>query len=244
MTNRGCYPKKFILKGTPEELEGLTAKKLALIAAHCTSVPFACETATHEECKTISTLAKPLVLLVVFHDPGIGRDEIITVATSRSMMKIIAAASSEDSILMPQTIPSSDNILNEAKIDGWLSFVWYSLDVPLQAASPSLEDETSSEAEKEGIEEDLKNALKKIEEHLSKQNSCLLDSEDDCKLRIAPVPCGDSSRKSYSLADLSLAITLHFMMEKGIAVSAMSSEENPHLTSWKKNIHTALGLAL
>lgn len=240
MSYRGCRPKKFILKGTPEELEGFTAKKLALIAAHYTQIPFVCETATHKECEQLSNLAKELVLLVVFPDSGLDRDKIITVATSRAMTKIIASAtkSREIAIQANQTILANDDLLNEAKTDGWLSFIWNSLDVPLQAASQSLEDETRWEAEKEAIEEDVNLALKKIERHLSKQKL-----HQNWKLCLVSTNRDDSLREAYSLADVSLAITLHLMIDKGIAASALSREENPHLAGWKQSIHETMGLS-
>lgn len=246
MAYRGCHPKKFILKGTPEQLEGFTAKKLALIAAHYTHIPFVCETATCKEREQLSSLSKSLVLLVVFSDSGLDRDKILTVSTSRAMMKIIASAahSRKDSIRANQTVLTSDDLLNEAKIDGWLSFIWNSLDVPLQAASLSLEDETRWEADKEAIDEDVKFALKKIECHLSKQNSRHPTPEGSCKLCMVPAIPDSSLRETYSLADVSLATTLHLLIEKGIAASAISREENPHLANWKQSIHAVMGFSL
>ncbi len=232
MTNVGSGPTKFILKGTPEELESFTAKKLLLIAANYTNIPIVCETATPEECKKLSPLAKSLVLLIVSQYSQDGGEEAVAVATSRTMMKTIAT-------LGGKTVPS---IVHEAVVDGWLSFIWKSIDLPFQAALLLLQEENASDVEKEDIEEDLKKALKKIERHLSKQESILSVSENKRPLSIVPGKRTLKAETNYSFADWSLAATLHYMSEKKIALSAMSSEENPHLFSWKKNIDTKLVL--
>ena len=237
MNYRSCRPTKFILKGTLEELDSFTAQKLLLIAAHCTTVPFVCEIATLEECRQISNLPVGLVLLVVFHNSGIGGDKVIAVATSRAMMKAIASAAvnSDHSISASHEGLTGSSALNESMVDGWLSFVWNSFDLPFQAASLLLKDETISDGELEGVEDDLKNALKKIETHLSNQKgnrSFIMD----------PITLSSSTETFYSLADLSLAITIHFMLDKKIAVSVLSSDENPHLCRWKQDIHAVLGL--
>ena len=227
MTFSGCCPTKFVLKGTPEELESFIAKKLLLIAANCSNIPIVCETATPEECKELSSLAKSFVLLVVFQNPEI---ETVAVATSRAMMKTIASVGGNREL----------SVVDEAMVDGWLCFVWKSIDLPFQIASLLMEDERTPEEEKKGIEEDLKNALKKIETHLSKQASGL--SEKNLPLSIVPATHSGSTDTFYSLADLSLAVTVQFLLEKKIAVSAMNSEENPYLCRWTRNIHAKLGL--
>ncbi len=227
MTFSGCCPTKFILKGTPEELESFAAKKLLLIAANCTNIPIVCETATPEECKELSSLTGSLVLLIIFQNP---ESETVAVATSRAMMKTIASFGGNIEL----------SVIDEAMVDGWLSFVWKSIDLPLQAAWLLLHDERISEEEKEGIEEDLKNALTKIEAHLSKQASGL--SEKNLPLSIVPATRSGSTDTFYSLADLSLAVTIHFLLEEKIAVSAMNGEENPYLYRWTENIHVKLGL--
>jgi hypothetical protein len=250
MNYRGCPPTKVILKGTPEELASFTAKKILLIATYYTNLPIVCEVATSEECQQFSHLARSLVMLVAFRNCGIDDDEVIAVATSRAMMKTIASVAvnnSADHIINQSRRGSTEapSIVDEAMIDGWLSFVWNSVDLPFQAALLLLEDETrasTSAVEKEGIEEDLNIALKKIETHLSKQESCFPLSKKNNPLSIVATTCSSSTESFYTLADLSLAATLHFMLDKNIAVSAMSSEENPHLYCWQQSIHRALGL--
>lgn len=250
MNYRGRRPTKLILKGTPEELASFTAKKILLIATYYTDLPIFCEAATSEECTQLSHLARSFVMLVVFHNCAIDDDddEVIAVATSRAMMKTIAsvAVNTADHIATSRRgLTEAPNIVEEAMIDGWLSFVWNSVDLPFQAALLLLKDETratTAAAEKEGLEENLKIALKKIETHLSKQESCVPLSKNNTPLSIVATTCSSSMKSCYTLADLSLAATLHFMVDKNIAVSAMSSEENPHLYSWQQNIHRALGL--
>ena len=252
MNYRGVPPTKLILKGTPEELASFNAKKILLIATYYTDLPIVCEAATSEECTQLSNLARSLVMLVVFRNYAIDDDndneEVIAVATSRAMMKTIAsvAVNTADYVATSHRgLAEAPNIVDEAMIDGWLSFVWNSVDLPFQAALLLLKDETratTAAAEKKGLEENLKIALKKIETHLSKQESCVPLSKKNITLSIVATSCSSSMKSCYTLADLSLAATLHFMADKNIAVSALSSEENPHLYSWQQSIHSALGL--
>lgn len=247
MNYRNRRPTKLILKGTHEELESLTAKKVLLIATHYTNLPIVCEAATSEECRQLSDLARSLVLLVVFSKCGIDDDEVYCCATSRAMMKTIAAmaVNNADHITASRGELMGASIVEEAMIDGWLSFIWNAIDLPFQAILLLLEDETrttTAVAEKEGIEENLKIAMKKIETHLSKQESCLPRSKINSPLCIVATTSFSSTKSFYTLADLSLAVTLHFMLDKNVAVSAMSSEENPHLYNWRQSVHAALGL--
>jgi hypothetical protein len=160
------------------------------------------------------------------------------------MMKTIAslALNGAGNITASRGGLAAKSHVDEAVVDGWLSFLWNSIDLPLEAASVLLENETcatTAEAEMEVIEDDLKSALKKIETHLSKKETFV--SNNSNRLSIVATNCGTTD-SFYTVADLSLAVTLHFMFEKNIAVSAMSSEENPHLYSWRQSIHKALDL--
>jgi len=237
---------KLILKGTPLELAGLTAQKVVLVTKNYIGVPIVCEAVTYEECSQLSHLAKSLVLLVVFDsDDDRIDEEVVTVATSRAMMKTIALIAAYDKHQVT-TVPcrglAEASAVEEAMIDGWLSFIWTSIDLPLQASLSS--HEKLNYEEKGGIEEVLNIALQKIESHLAKRKSCLPPSEENYHFSIVASSRKTSSKSVYTLADLSLAATLHVMLDKTIATSALDSEENPNLHSWKQNIDQVLGLVL
>ena len=243
----GRCPSKFIIKGTFQELESFTAKKVQLIATHCTNIPIVCETATSEECTKLSKLARSLVLLVIFDGGGSNEDDVFAVATSRAMIKTIASLSvnsgsnnkSSTKCLLGRSLEE------EAMIDSWMTLIWNSIDLPFQVALSLFGDEniaTTAVVEKEGINADLIIALQTIETQLSKQESCLPHPKMDGPLSLAITMGSGSMDCYYTLADMSLAVTLHFMRDKNIAESALRSDKYPHLHSWMHKMHLELGL--
>mmetsp|Transcript_17886 Transcript_17886/g.40924 ORF Transcript_17886/g.40924 Transcript_17886/m.40924 type:complete len:251 (+) Transcript_17886:41-793(+) len=241
-------PTKLILIGTPEELASFTVRKLVTINTHCTNLPIICEEATFEECRRLSHLAKSLVLVVEFSNHANDGGENITVATSRTMMKYIASVGmkSRDHAVNPHSALVGTSVAEEAMIDCWLSFIWKSIDLPLQALLSLLKNDVPNatrQAEIEGIEKGISISLKKIERHLSNQQSPSPGSDDYRPLAIVAATNGATNDSPYTLADLSLAITLRHMLDKNIGVHALTSEENPRLCRWKELIHTALGLS-
>mmetsp|Transcript_11415 Transcript_11415/g.32867 ORF Transcript_11415/g.32867 Transcript_11415/m.32867 type:complete len:244 (+) Transcript_11415:99-830(+) len=232
-------PTKLVLKGTPEELAGLVAKKVLLIARRCADLPIVVETATAEECRQESHLAKSLVLLMLYDD-----DEVIAVATSRAMMRFLAFMAAANRPSRNTTTATMWNnlmgtsITDEAMINGWLNYFWTSIELPLSSLL-ACEEGTS----KKTAEIELTSALKTIDKHLSKQQSSRQKSK--CPLcivspAVAPT-CSDSSGDaSYTLVDLSLAVTLQYMVEKNIAVAAITREENPFLYDWNQKVQVAL----
>ena len=237
--NHLYYPTvKLILKGTPEELASPNAKKVVLIATKA-NLPIVCETVTAEECKQLSShWEKSLVLLV----GGGGKDEddeeeeaTISVATSRAMMRTIA------SMANPAIGLLGTSVVDEAMIDGWLAFIWTSIEIPLQAAL-ALEEKRSDTAtaaaaeEKAGIETDLEIALKKVETHLLKLKSSCCCRDENNNNHHPVYNMVTTTAKSYTLADFSLAVTLRYMLDNNIATSVMTSDENPQLYKWYQTI--------
>jgi glutathione S-transferase len=92
-----------------------------------------CETVSAEECASISPLAKTLVLM--FGD--------VPVTTSHAMMRTIAS-------MVPTKGLLGSSPTDDATIDGWLSFIWNSIDVPLSVG-----------------DDDVGKALETIEQYLS-----------------------------------------------------------------------------
>lgn len=136
--------------------------------------------------------------------------------------------------------------------DGWLNYIWTSIDLPLQILVRLLVYERSTSKaniakEKEAIENDLNIALKQVEKSLSQQQSSRRIENDNRPLYIVATTISAATSTitdpSYTLADLCLAVTLHFMLEKNIAVEAITSKENPHLYDWNQRMQTALDLS-
>eukprot|EP00536_Pseudo-nitzschia_multiseries_P016120 jgi/Psemu1/44927/gm1.44927_g len=293
-------PTKLILKGTPEELSDLAAQKILKIAARfrcrCrrdgdggdddddndddeNCLPkIACETATAEECRKESHLARSLVLLLVYGDNEKDND-VVAVATSRAMMRAIASISGTST-----STSRTAAIAEDAMIHGWLNYVWTCVDVPLQrhqaltlsslrvVAAREDNDNINNNNnnnnnahvvanERAAIEADLSAALKTIDRHLSKQRSpssrnttndndnasASANTNTDRPLCIvettASTACGgertatsETYNNSYTLADWSLAVSLHYMVENHIAVAARTREENPHLFDWYQSV--------
>ncbi|KAG7370968.1 asparaginyl-tRNA synthetase [Nitzschia inconspicua] len=154
-----------ILKGTAEELERPHAQKV-IAAAKYANVPLSCETVTAEECASISPLAKSLVLC--YGD--------VPVTTSNAMMRTIAT-------LSPASCLLGTSAAEDATIDGWLSFIWTSIDLPLSVAGDELGDNSA-------VEQDVAKALETIEKYLTESKRAYMVGN------------------SLSLADISLAVSL------------------------------------
>jgi glutathione S-transferase len=138
-----------------------------IAAAKYANVPLTTETVTAEACTSISPLAKSLVLC--YGD--------VPVTTSHAMMRAIAMASPSSGLL-------GISPMDDATIDGWLSFIWTSIDLPLSASRDEL-DELSA------VEHDVTKALETIEKYLTLSKRTYMVG--DC----------------LSLADISLAISLN-----------------------------------
>lgn len=135
------------------------------MAAKYANVPLSTETVTPEECAAISPFAKSLVLCC----------GDVPVTTSHAMMRTVAAVAPSSGLL-------GKTPMDDATIDGWLSFIWSSLDLPLVVAA--------SGGETHVVEQDVTKALETIEKYLSSSQRKYM--------------VGDA----LSLADISLAVSL------------------------------------
>ncbi|MGK3738028.1 MAG: hypothetical protein ACI90V_004875 [Bacillariaceae sp.] len=258
-----------ILKSTSdEELISPIAKKVIAIA-NKTNISIFCETVCtddddEEEFKKLSHLTKSLVLLVYLNSyntntTGESNDENnnidddeqpICITTSRAMLRMIATINDDTSITARHSSSSNNNrlyllgksIVEDAIIDGWLSFIWISIELPLQAllsssssSSSSSKSTSSTVIEKQDIEKKLEFALKTIERHLLKNNSNKSHSNNhENDLYMVGI-------EGYTLADYSLAISLYYMVTNNIAISSiMTSGENPQLCLWYQTIRPAI----
>jgi len=225
-----------ILKGiSDDELTSPIARKVVLVANKA-NIPIVCEIISIEECKRLSHLARSLVLLVYLNNNNIGEEdydernnEPICIASSRSMLRMIATvnntSNSTNGLL-------GKSIVDDAIIDGWLSFIWISIEMPLQALLDGTT--TMGLIEREDIGNQIKVALSKVERHLlTKNKSHHNKSEREIHYHHLYMVGIDG----YTLADYSLAVSLYFMLINDIAVSSiMTSEENPQLFLWYQTI--------
>jgi aspartyl/asparaginyl-tRNA synthetase len=101
----------------------------------------------------------------------------IPVTTSHAMMRTIAMACPSSGLL-------GMSLLDDASIDGWLSFIWTSIDLPLSVSVDELDDSSA-------VEQDVTKALETIENYLTRSKRTYMVG--DC----------------LSLADISLAISLN-----------------------------------
>jgi glutathione S-transferase len=130
------------------------------------------ETATDADLKSISPLAKALV--VTYQGQP--------VATVNAILRLIAS-------LAPASKLLGVSDMDDALIDGWLSYIWSSVDLPLAAAG-----------ENEAVQKELKGALDTIEAHLAKNSYMVGDgvSLADISLAVslqeANYKCDDGSK--------------------------------------------------
>ena len=259
-------PVLLILKGaSDEELNSPTAKKVVAVA-NKTNLSIVCETIStdddddsHEELKKLSHLTKSLVLLVYFNitntidevnDDNSNNDDDeqpICITTSRAMLRMIATINDDTSITARHSSNKNDqlyllgkSVVEDAIIDGWLSFIWISIELPLQAllsssSSSSSKRTSSTVIEKQEIENKLEFALKTIERHLLKKNNTKSHNNDhENDLYMVGID-------GYTLADYSLAISLYYMVTNDIAISSiMTSEKNPRLYLWYQTIRPTI----
>ena len=259
-------PVLLILKGaSDEELNSPTAKKVVAVA-NKTNLSIVCETIStddddgHEELKKLSHLTKSLVLLVYFNstntidevnDDNSNNDDDeqpICITTSRAMLRMIATINDDTSITARHSSNKNDqlyllgkSVVEDAIIDGWLSFIWISIELPLQALLSSSSSSSSSKRtsstviEKQEIENKLEFALKTIERHLLKNNNTKSHNNDhENDLYMVGID-------GYTLADYSLAISLYYMVSNDIAISSiMTSEKNPRLYLWYQTIRPTI----
>jgi glutathione S-transferase len=137
------------------------------------NVALPCETVSADDCASISPLAKSLVLCL----------GDVPVTTSHAMMRTIASVAPSSGLLGKS--PTDD-----ATIDGWLSFVWNSIDLPLAAATIG--------GDASVVEADVVKALETIEKYLTSSKRTYM--------------VGDS----LSLADISLAVSLNLASLPGV----------------------------
>jgi len=258
-------PVLLILKGaSDEELNSPTAKKVVAVA-NKTNLSIVCETIStddddsHEELKKLSNLTKSLVLLVYFNitntidevnDDNSNNDDDeqpICITTSRAMLRMIATINDDTSITARHSSNKNDqlyllgkSVVEDAIIDGWLSFIWISIELPLQAllsssSSSSSKRTSSTVIEKQEIENKLEFSLKTIERHLLKNNNTKSHNNDhENDLYMVGID-------GYTLADYSLAISLYYMVTNNIAISSiMTSEKNPRLYLWYQTIRPTI----
>merc|ERR1712183_937848 len=104
-------------------------------------------------------------------------------------------------------------------IDGWLTFLWISNELPLYA----LLDGTTklSERKKKIIGNQIKTAFGRVERHLRKKNkSHHHESERENHPRLYMVGVD-----GYTVADYSLAVSLYFMHINDIEVSSFMKSD-------------------
>ena len=124
---------------------------------------------------TTGSDSKPLVLTF---------DDNLHITTSNAMMRLIAAMAPASDLL-------GDSDEANAFIDGWLNFVWNSIDVPLQVLS--------QDASVASVKDDVAASLQTLEEHLAKHEN-------------QPYLVG----RKVSVGDISLAVTLSRATSLGV----------------------------
>jgi len=230
-----------ILKGiSDDELSSPIARKVKLIA-NKVNISIVCEIISIEECTRLSHLAKSLVLLVYLNnnnnvgekDNDERNNEPICIASSRSMLRMIAtvnnAANTTNGLL-------GKSIVDDAIIDGWLSFIWISIELPLQTL---LDDTTTMDLiDRDDIGNQIKESLSKVERHLlTKKNKSHHHESERRERENHHHHLYMVGVDGYTLADYSLAVSLYFMLINDIVVSSiMTSEVNPQLYLWYQTI--------
>ena len=188
------------LRGTASELDGPRARKVShnepvmcrdyciailitdavhvqvCATASYASVELSVEVLSADDLKRLSPLAKSLVLS--FGDQH--------VTTSNAMMWAVAR-------LAPACGLSGKSEVDTARIDGWLSFVWTSVDLPMYVLA-------SSQVDNPALQNSLESALEKLDSYLNQQRYLVGDS--------------------VTLADISLLVSLqsgrdHIALKEG-----------------------------
>mmetsp|Transcript_63 Transcript_63/g.59 ORF Transcript_63/g.59 Transcript_63/m.59 type:complete len:249 (-) Transcript_63:478-1224(-) len=230
-----------ILKGISDDaLSSPIARKVKLIA-NKVNISIVCEIISIEECTRLSHLAKSLVLLVYLNnnnnvgekDNDERNNEPICIASSRSMLRMIAtvnnAANTTNGLL-------GKSIVDDAIIDGWLSFIWISIELPLQTL---LDDTTTMDLiDRDDIGNQIKESLSKVERHLlTKKNKSHHHESERRERENHHHHLYMVGVDGYTLADYSLAVSLYFMLINDIVVSSiMTSEVCPQLYLWYQTI--------
>lgn len=147
------------------------------------------EVASAEELLTKTANAKSLVLTY---------DEKTHVATSNAMMRLIAS-------MAPATGLLGDTDAESALVDGWISFVFNSLDVPLEVLN--------RDATVQAVQTDVAQSLDTLDAHLAKQTYMVGDK--------------------ITLADISLVLSLYRAVALGVwNVSDKKNVKETNLARW------------
>jgi hypothetical protein len=179
------------------------AKKV-LVAANYANVTISCETITAEECATISPLAKSLVMIYGTADTT---TSVTAIPTTHAMMRTIASLAPTSGLL-------GTSLSDDAIIDGWLSYIWNSIDLPLSSA-------TGTE-----MDGDIQMALTTIELQLVSLGTTT---------KSVYLVGGDSP----SLADISLAVSIQ---TSTTTTDVMKPTEGSALAKWYETITSQVNM--